>query len=142
MHNSYKSPDSINAIDWTLLDTNADQNEYYRQLIALRKAHPAFRMTTAGDIAKNLVFDKVTEPNVISYSLKNHANGDEAAEIKLVFNGNEKPVNVKIPKGKWTIVARDGKIDAEGLKTADGVETTNGGLLTVEPTSALILIRK
>lgn len=42
VHNSYCSPDSINAIDWNLKHANADQFDYYRQLIALRKAHPAF----------------------------------------------------------------------------------------------------
>ncbi|MDE5683201.1 MAG: type I pullulanase, partial [Muribaculaceae bacterium] len=64
VHNSYKSPDSVNAIDWTLKNKNADQFNYYRELIKLRKAHPAFRMTTAGEIAKNIVFDKLTSPNV------------------------------------------------------------------------------
>lgn len=136
VHNSYKSPDSINAIDWNLLEKNAGQNDYYRELIKFRKAHPALRMTTAEDIARNLVFDKVKGSNLISYSLKNHANGDEAAEIKLVFNGNTTPVEVKVPKGDWTIIAEDGRMNAEGLGT------TRGGRMTVPATSALILVRK
>lgn len=136
VHNSYKSPDSINAIDWTLLDTNADQNEYYRQLIRLRRSHPAFRMTTAEEIAKNIVFDKVKDSNVISYSIKNNANGDEYREIKLVFNGNDSDVTVNVPKGDWTVLAEDGRIDADGLGTS------KGGKVTVSPVSALILARK
>lgn len=135
VHNSYKSPDSINAINWNLKHTNADQYEYYRQLIALRKAHPAFRMTTAEDIARNIVFDKTDTPNLISYSIRNNANGDEWKEIKLVFNGSSEPREVKIPKGDWTVVARDGRLVAEGF------DTTRGGKLTVAPTSALILAR-
>lgn len=135
VHNSYKSPDSVNAIDWTLKNKNADQFNYYRELIKLRKAHPAFRMTTAGEIAKNIVFDKVTSPNVISYSIKNNANGDEWKEIKLVFNGSSSPFVAKIPKGDWTVVARDGQIKADGLGTS------KGGTVVVEPTSALILAR-
>lgn len=135
VHNSYKSPDSINAIDWSLKHTNREQFDYYQQLIALRKAHPAFRMTTAEDIAKHLVFDKTTQTNVISYSLKDNANGDTWREIKLVFNGNDSDVTVKIPKGEWTVIARDGKLNTEGLGTI------KGGKITVEPTSALILAR-
>jgi pullulanase len=135
VHNSYKSPDSINAIDWSLKHTNREQFDYYQQLIALRKAHPAFRMTTAEDIAKHLVFDKTTQTNVISYSLKDNANGDTWREIKLVFNGNDSDATVKIPKGEWTVIARDGKLNAEGLGTI------KGGKITVEPTSALILAR-
>ena len=136
VHNSYKSPDSINAINWDLKHSNADQFNYYRELIALRKAHPAFRMTTAEDIARNIVFDDVKEPNLISYSIKNNANGDSWKEIKLVFNGSDEPREVKIPKGNWIVVARDGQISATGLDTA------KGGKMTVAPTSALILARE
>ncbi|MDE6694107.1 MAG: type I pullulanase, partial [Muribaculaceae bacterium] len=32
VHNSYKSPDSINAIDWLLKNKNAGQFEYYKEL--------------------------------------------------------------------------------------------------------------
>lgn len=135
VHNSYNSPDSVNAIDWSLKHANRDQFDYYRELIALRKAHPAFRMTTADDIARNIVFDKVSQPNLISYSIRNHANGDEWAEIKLVFNGSDAPAEVKIPRGDWKVIAEDGRISATGLGT------TRGGRLTVAPVSALILAR-
>lgn len=136
VHNSYKSPDSINAIDWTLKTKNADQFAYYKGLIALRKAHPAFRMTTADEIARNIVFDKVSAPNVISYSIRNNANGDAWREIKLVFNGSNEAYTTKIPKGKWIIVARDGSINPDGMGTFEG------GKISVEPTSALILARE
>lgn len=135
VHNSYKSPDSINAIDWTLKSRNAAQFEYYRNLIALRKAHPAFRMTTAENIARNIVFDKVTTPNIISYSIRNNANGDEWKEIKIVFNGSDTPFAAKIPRGDWTVIARDGELNPEGL----GI--SSGGTVMVEPVSALILAR-
>ena len=135
VHNSYKSPDSINAIDWEFKKKNNDQFKYYTELIRLRRNHPAFRMRTAEDIAKNIVFDNVKEPNVISYSIKNNANGDDWKEIKLVFNGSEAQVTTKIPKGDWTVIARDGQINADGLATS------KGGTVTVEPTSALILAR-
>ena len=136
VHNSYKSPDSINAIDWSLKHANRGQFDYYRELIALRKAHPAFRMTDAADVARNIVFDKTTQPNLVSYSIKNHANGDEWAEIKLIFNGADSPAEVKVPRGDWKIVAEDGRIAADG-----SLGTTRGGKLTVAPVSALILAR-
>jgi len=137
VHNSYKSPDSINAINWDLKHENAGQYDYYRELIKLRKTHPAFRMTTAADIARNIVFDNTADtPNLISYSIKNNANGDEWREIKLVFNGSDEAREVKIPKGDWIVIARDGELKADGLDTA------RGGRMTVAPTSALILARK
>ena len=135
VHNTYKSPDSVNGIDWNLKHINAEQFNYYVELIRLRRTHPAFRMTTAEDIARNIVFDKVSQPNLISYSIKNNANGDEWREIKLVFNGSDEACQVKIAKGEWIIIARDGTICATGL------DTCKGGMMTVEPVSALILAR-
>ena len=135
VHNSYKSPDSINAIDWSLKNQNAEQFNYYCELIKLRKTHPAFRMTTAEQVARHIVFDKVNIPNLISYSIKDNANGDEWKEIKLVFNGSDEAREVKIKKGEWIIIANDGAICAEGMGM------TNGGKMTIEPRSALILAR-
>lgn len=136
VHNSYKSPDSINAIDWNQKHQYAELFEYYKNLIALRKAHPAFRMTDAGAIAKNLRFDDVKESNLISYSLVNNANGDEWSEIKLVFNGSDDAKTISVPKGNWIIIAEDGKINPDGLGTS------KGGKISVAPVSALILARK
>lgn len=136
VHNSYKSPDSINAIDWTQKEKYPELFGYYRQLIALRKAHPAFRLTTAREIADHLVFDKVSQPNVVSYSLKGNAGGDEWETIKVIFNGGDTPYSTKIPRGNWTIVAEDGKINAAGLRQ------TKGGNMEVTPRSALILGKK
>ena len=142
VHNSFKSPDSINAIDWNLKHLNKDQFNYYKELIALRKAHPAFRMTSAEDIARNLKFDKVTTPNLISYSLLNNANGDEWKEIKMVFNGADEAATVKLPKGQWRVIAQDGNICHTGLTAPDGTQLTlPGGTTEVAPRSALILAR-
>ncbi|MDE6339428.1 MAG: type I pullulanase [Muribaculaceae bacterium] len=143
VHNSYKSPDSINAIDWNNKSRYRDQFDYYQGLIALRKAHPAFRMTSAEDIAKNLVFDKIDSaktPNLISYSLKNHANGDPAQEIKVVFNGASHPQTVKLPKASWRILAQDGKI-ARPQAGIEDLGSFSGGSVTLAPYSALILSR-
>lgn len=138
VHNSYKSPDSINAIDWHNKKIYADQFSYYKNLITLRKSHPAFRMTSAEQIARHLKFDDIDTaktPNLISYTLLDHANGDIWKEIKVVFNGADYPQTVNIRKGNWTVIARDGQIDADGLGK------TKGGKMTVPKFSALILAR-
>lgn len=140
VHNSYKSPDSINAINWENKSKYRDQFDYYKGLIALRKAHPAFRMTSAEDIAKHLVFDKIDSsktPNLISYSLKDNANGDAWKEIKVVFNGASHSQEVNVPKGKWMIVAQNGKIAHDG-----SLGKSKGGKISLAPYSALILARE
>jgi pullulanase len=138
IHNTFKSPDSVNAINWDLKHINADQFNYYKGLIALRKAHPAFRMTTAEEIAKHLKFDKIDSskmPNLISYSLTDHANGDKWKEIKVIFNGADKSQYVNIAKGNWTIIAMDGNISENGLGSS------KGGKIAILPYSAFILAR-
>ena len=52
-----------------------------------------------------------------------------------MFNGNDTAIETRIPSGRWTVIARDGKIDA------DGMGTVKGGSTVVAPTSALILAR-
>lgn len=47
VHNSFQSPDSINAIDWSRKALHADVFAYYKGLIQLRKNHPAFRLGSA-----------------------------------------------------------------------------------------------
>ncbi len=92
-------------------------------------------MTDASEVARNIVFDKVAQPNLISYSIKNHANGDEWKEIKIVFNGSGESVEVHVPRADWTVIAEDGRLKSDGLGTS------RGGRLTVAPVSALILAR-
>ncbi|MDE6511854.1 MAG: DUF3372 domain-containing protein, partial [Muribaculaceae bacterium] len=138
VHNSYQSPDSINAIDWSLKAKNRDQMDYYKGLIALRKAHPAFRMTTAEQIAQHLVFDEIDSektPNLISYTLTDNANGDSWKDIKVIFNGGDQPQTVTLPEGQWEAAVKDGRIDTEAnLGTFQGTAT-------VAPRTALILKR-
>ncbi|MDE7408921.1 MAG: type I pullulanase [Muribaculaceae bacterium] len=138
VHNSYNSPDSINAIDWSLKARNRDQMDYYKGLIALRKAHPAFRMTTAEQIAKHLEFDDIDSektPNLISYTLKDNANGDSWKDIKVIFNGGDEAQVVDLPKGTWNAAVKDGKIDTEAGLGAFEKKAT------VAPRTALILVR-
>lgn len=140
VHNSYNQPDSINAIDWNNKTKYKDLFNYYKGLTALRKAHPAFRMTSADMIAKHLVFDNIDSkktPNLISYSLKDHANGDSWKEIKVIFNGASHPQSLNIRKGNWMIVAADGKISPAG-----DLGTSKGGNVTIAPYSALILAQE
>lgn len=137
VHNSFKSPDSVNAIDWSQKESYRELFDYYTELIRLRKAHPAFRMTTAEEIARHIKFDKTNSTDcLISYSITDHANGDEWSEIRLVFNGGDEPQTVKLPRGKWIVIARDGKIKADGL------DTMSGGKTIIEPRSALILAKQ
>ena len=100
-HNSYKSPDSINQINWNLKVKNADVVAYFQNLIKLRKQHPAFRMPTAKEVQENLEFLKI-EDGFVSYQLKNNANNDSWKTILVIYNAQKNSVNYTL-KESWNI---------------------------------------
>ncbi len=113
VNNTYESPDSINQIDWNNKTTYNDIFTYYQGLIALRKAHPAFRMTSLDMMKKHLKFIELGVPNVVAFTLSNNANGDSWKNILVIYNGNRKNVNVELPEGEWNVAVHDGKISVE-----------------------------
>ncbi len=109
VNNTYISPDSINQIDWDNKTVYNDIFTYYQGLIALRKAHPAFRMTSLDMMKKHLKFVELGVPNVVAFTLSDNANGDSWKDILVIYNGNRKNINVELPEGEWNVVIHDGK---------------------------------
>ncbi|MBE6287797.1 MAG: type I pullulanase [Mediterranea massiliensis] len=122
VHNSYQSPDSINAIDWNRKDKNLNVFNYYKGLINLRKAHPAFRLGNAELVRKHLEFLPVKGSNVVAYRLKGHAGGDTWEDIIVILNARKNNAKVAIPQGNYTIVCKEGIINERGLGKVNGAE--------------------
>lgn len=133
--NTFNAPDSVNQIDWSFKDKNIDFFNYLKGLIALRKAHPAFRIPTVEGIQQWLHFLDTGDSGVIAYTLGEHANGDEWTEILVAYNGNRHEAEINIPEQEWTVVCRDGQINLESE------EKISGGNVTIAASSALILYR-
>lgn len=134
VHNSFKSPDSINAIDWTNKDRYPQVFDYYRGLMELRRNHPAFRMSDADMVRRNLEFIDAPS-NVVAFRLKNNANGDAWKDIVVILNSNKTTRKVVIPQGSWTAVCQDCQINLAGISAFEGNEAV------VAPQEALILYR-
>lgn len=132
VHNSYQSPDSVNAIDWKRKAEHADVFAYYKGLIQLRKNHPAFRLGDADLVRKHLEFLPVTGSNVVAYRLKDNAGGDVWRDIIVVLNARKEAARVSVPEGKYTVVCKDGTINEKGLGNIHGTE------ISVPAQSALI----
>lgn len=133
VHNSYQSPDSINAIDWSRKALHADVFAYYKGLIALRKAHPAFHMGDAELVRKHLEFIPVDGSGVVAWRLKDHAAGDAWKEIIVVLNARKEMAKVAVPEGKYTVVCAGGVVAPAGMGTVYGPQ------VSVAPQSALII---
>lgn len=134
--NSYKSPDSINRIDWSLKAKNREVFDFIRGLIALRKAHPAFRIPTVEGLQQWLRFMDTGDSGVIAYTLGEYANNDEWKEILVAYNGNRHETEIGIPEGEWNVVCRNGQIDPKGK------DRLPGGSVKIAASSALILYRQ
>ena len=132
VHNSFESPDSINKIDWQNLQRYPQVFEYYKNLIQLRKHHPAFRLGSADLVRKHLEFLD-TPDGVVAFRLKNYAGRDDWRNIVVVLNATKTTATMSVPIAHYTVVCRDGVINEQGLGSIDG------GQVTVSPQSALIM---
>ena len=133
VHNSYNSPDEINTIDWKQKTTYRNVFDYIKNLIALRKAHPAFRMGDADMIRKHMEFLPVEGSNLIAFILKDHANGDSWKNIVVAYNSRKEAARINVPSGNYTIVCKDGTINMKGMGKVKGAS------VMVPARSALIM---
>ena len=134
-HNSYASPDSVNLLDYSRITDYKEVYEYYKGLIAFRKAHSAFRMTTSEDVSKYLSFvEEGLDEGVIAYSLSGEANNEAAEEIFVIYNPNSESTTVTLPDGDWDVYV-------SGNKAGNTVLSTASGNVTVDGISATVLVK-
>ena len=135
VHNSYESPDSINHLDWGNLERYPQVMDYYKGLIALRKAHPAFHMGSAEMVRRNLDF-LPTQNCLVAYHINGrNVPGESWGDIYVAFNAQKRARSIEVPDGTYTIVCRNIKCDQSGISTVK----TKDGKVTVPAQSALII---
>lgn len=142
VHNSYNSPDSINHLDWNNLQRYPQLFAYYKNLIQLRKNHPAFRLATGDKVRQHLEFlpavdsKDVKQDCLVGFLLKDLQGIDAWKTIVVIYNFNKEAKEMAIPEGNYTIACCNGTIDETGLGEVSGKE------VLVDGQSALILFQK
>ena len=142
VHNSYNSPDSINHLDWNNLQRYPQLFTYYKNLIQLRKNHPAFRLATGDKVCQHLEFlpavnsKDVKQDCLVGFLLKDLQGIDAWKTIVVIYNFNKEAKEMAIPEGNYTIACCNGTIDEAGLGEVSGKE------VLVDGQSALILFQK
>ena len=144
VHNSFESPDSVNHLDWDNLKRYPQVFKYYKDLIKLRKDHPAFRLGSADLVRKHLEFLDVANNSspvgeagkgsaLVAFHLKDHAGGDVWKDIFVILNASRDSQTVSLPFDSYETVCDGGRFCETGIRhfTADRV--------TVAPQSALII---
>lgn len=132
VENSFKSPDSINALDWNRKLKYINVFNYYKGLIELRMEHPAFRMKRTSEIREHLVFCK-SPKNTVAYIIKNSANQDKWKNIFVIYNSNKCNTDITIPCANWNVVAKG---DKAGVRILESLETDK---ITIPPISMIIM---
>lgn len=134
--NSYNLSDEVNSIKWDNASKYKDVYNYYKGLIAFRKAHSALRMTTTAEVQENLTFMDGLDANVVGYTINNSPNGETAKSICVIFNANNSATSVTIPEGDWNVYVKGNKAGTEIL------ETISGGTVSVDAISTLVLVQE
>ena len=97
-HNSYRSPDSVNAIRWNDLNKPEVQDTlaYYKGLIALRKAFSVLRLTDPEKVNAT-----VSHIGTAAFHLKGQQ------ELFILFNPSRETWTIPLPSGNWQVLVQD-----------------------------------
>lgn len=108
IHNSYNTITGANDFKWDLKAGDwKSVNDSYAAYIQMRKAHPAFHMTTADKIFDNVTLDDASSDEVVIVNIDGESVGDSWEKIKVVMNSTPSAQTIAVPEGM--------------VKVADGV---------------------
>ncbi len=135
-HNSFKSSDAVNSFKWNDLDKEEIQTavEFYRGLLAFRKAHPLVRMSTAEEVNSRIIPIRKHDPHLLAFHGRCGMEGDSAEEMFAIFNSGTISRKINLPEGPWHVYIRGSKAGTKVLATVEGS-------ITIDPISALVIAR-
>lgn len=120
-HNSYKSADKVNSINWDRAYEFKDDIDYVKKIIKIRKENPLFRLNKAKEITEKI---KVyVNDGLITYKLT-----DQQNEIIVLFNPTHREHKYTVEKGFKIIFD-------------DDIKEKNDNILLVNHFSVVILKR-
>ncbi|HHY72630.1 MAG TPA: type I pullulanase [Bacillus bacterium] len=134
--NSYNQPDKINQLDWARKSMYENYIPLIKKIIAIRKAHPAFRLATAKKIRKHYTWLNIS-PNLVGFMLDELADIDSWKKIIVLFNnGLIQKEFLLNDDNVWNIVTFSGTDDVNKSGTS---QVKNK--VMIEPLSTLILYK-
>ncbi|BBE32114.1 pullulanase [Tepiditoga spiralis] len=112
-----------NIFDWSLKEKNYDVFKYYKDLISLRKDHPAFKLTNSKDIKNSITFFK-SPKKVVSFEINYEK--DSWKDIIVIYNANlDKTIEFNLPNGVWNLVVNGNTVNMNSIKNMkNNIEVT------------------
>jgi pullulanase len=124
--NSYKSDDSVNNLDWSVLREGSREYEtmlYYKGLIEMRRAFSIF-----GDVNATVTLEELGSGLAV-FTLDDGRGGI----AKIVVNPHKTALPVPLPDGEWNLIA-------DGQRAGCEVLARESGLVTVPVISVRIYV--
>ncbi len=116
VHNSYCSPDSVNAIDWSGAERYPQLYNYYCQLTRLRASHKAFRLGSAEEVQKRITF-LPTDDCFVGYIIDCEGLIDEEWDkVIVLFNASKQDKTIELEPETYTVICANGMIDENGIR--------------------------
>lgn len=131
--NSYDAGDGVNSLKWSLTSENLDIVDYYKGLIAFRKAHPGMWMQTVEDLRDRLTFLDMEAP-IIGYTVKEQTAWWKDVQVCVVHNPLNQEIAVPLPGGVWNVYVQEGQAGTDPL----GV--LKSGAAEIAPVSTLAAV--
>ncbi|MEY3738646.1 MAG: type pullulanase [Bacteroidota bacterium] len=103
VENSFDKGDIVNGINWDLKTKNIGTYQFIKNVIKIRRTHPAFRMQSAQQIANHLRFENNQPAGIIAYTINGAAVGDTWKKIWVAYNGSQTSQTLTLPMGSWKI---------------------------------------
>ena len=111
--NSYNLPLYTNGMKYDRLEQYHDLYEFYRGLIAFRKAKPMLRFALAEEVQEALTFIDGLPKNVVAFTIKK---GQET--LLIAYNANKESVTITAPiAAKWQVYIDGDSASATPLRT-------------------------
>ncbi len=127
-HNSYEKDDETNHLNYEHKEWNNNLYLFYKGLIALRKAHSAFRRSKPEDIH----FLECKNPFGVGFGLRS----EDKTEFIVLLNGHSsESAQFKLPDGHWNIVVDEYHSGTEILRP--GVY----GAVNIPPATGMVFSR-
>ena len=118
--NSYNMPFYTNVMRYDRLEKYSDLNEYYKGIIAFRKAHEGLRLGTTEEVQKAVHFIDGLPKNVVAFTVTT----DEET-IFVAYNANKEVVTIDLPEAAaWNICIDNDKASKDALRTLTEAEKT------------------
>ena len=123
-HNSYNATDEINGVRWELKKQNREVFDFYKGVIAIRKAHPMFRLALATEVRQRLRFhdNLVPAPECIVFSIDGTGlDGETWTEGRVLINPTRNALKFALPDGNtYAVYANDGQAGTTPMGQVSG----------------------